>query len=274
VRRRRRGVGGRAACAIGATRPGRGLGFLGSIRRWRALVSARWRRCSARSARPETNRSASGPCAAIGWMIPRSTPATRSRSRGWSSMPRRAVTSTDEATRVLEQGHRPDGLERVGQVARQTQPTRRRPRGQRDPHPSPLDLEGPVMPAQRHQRPLPARVTGRLTGPRATRRLETRRRVATRHRAHRAHRQLAHPHPGDLAAPRLLPKDRPRPATEPDPVHLDQRRPDVCARTQQAEQPTTLRRRDSQLDPSRPQHHTTPTPPSDNHPSKPCPTRH
>src|SRR5690349_8325018 len=65
--------------------PGRGA--LPALARARALPSARCSRCSARSARPDTSNAAPEPSTpargaitANGWMMPRSTPATRAGS--------------------------------------------------------------------------------------------------------------------------------------------------------------------------------------------------
>jgi hypothetical protein len=72
-------------------------------------------------------------------------------------------THVEEQPAALgQQGDRADLPDRVGQVAGQPHPQRRHTPHDRDTHPPPVDAEGAVMPAHRHQRPPTARKPGRI----------------------------------------------------------------------------------------------------------------
>ena len=102
-----------------------------------------------------------GPATAYGWMMPRSTPATRAGSgscpAGIAGDRHLGGDIHPQPPGVVEQRHRPDLFWRVGQVPVQPHPQRRAAAGDRDPQPPARQREGAVVPAQRHQRPPPPR---------------------------------------------------------------------------------------------------------------------
>ena len=144
-----------------------GLGARAATARWRALVSARCMRCSARIARPDTSSphpSRSGD--RVGVDDTQIHPGDPGRVRFEAG---RVGGDRDlgghiqvQPATVMQQGDRPDLLGRVRDRPGQPQPQRRTAARDRHPHPAPLGVEGEraVVVAHRHHEPPPPRKPG------------------------------------------------------------------------------------------------------------------
>ena len=226
-----------------------GLGARRAAARVRPLRSRRCWRHSARTARPDTSsRCPPGPAAAYGWMMPRSTPATRARV---GPGPFRVGGDGDlgghvqvQAPGVEAEGHRPDLAGRVGQVPVQAHQQRRAAPGHREAQHPPVQGERARIPADRHQSPPAPREPRRaVPGPAPFGGGEPGVGVAAQHRPGAGAVELAEsarPRRGQLPAQLLVGRQRGVLAAPPPPVQLQHGAPHVARRAQQPEQPVPL----------------------------------
>ncbi len=160
----------------------------------------------------------------------------------------------EEPPGLAYQGDRADLRGRVRDVPGETEPQRGGALGDRQAHPSVLQHERALIPADREQRPLAPRIPRSLTLAAPPPRLQERSRVPAHHGPDCGHREFSTRDTGDLAAPRLACPDRLRSAREPVPVHVDERRPHVPSRPQQPEAASRLAPRQAETHTCCPMH--------------------
>ena len=162
---------------------------------------------------------------------------------------------------LVEQGHRPHPVRRVGNVAVQTQPQRCAAGSGTQPQPSAVQSEGAVVPAHRHQPASAPRKPHQLVpGLTAFRRREPRIRKPAQHRpGTRAVKLTERARPGRRQLPTqlLITRQRGDATTPPPPVDLQHARPHITRRTQQTETPPPLPTSYPHTHPSRAIHHRT-----------------
>ena len=156
----------------------------------------------------------------------------------------------DQAPGVAEQGDRADLIGGVGEGSGQAQPQPGDHTGHRQSHPAVLELEGPLVVAQRHQVSAASRVAAPLATAFPFGRLHAGVGVAAQDRAQRRSRELADAHPGGFPAELLVGEEGLCPPPKANRIQLDQGGPDVAPGPEQSEAAPALGRGEAQGDPS------------------------